>query len=212
MRRDFKGSREQRYWQRPKSLALYEHQYELPVTDDEWRENAERVAGCIRNFFGSDVYARLRSIPADDFLEIENLSTFTIAGIKVWVKLDCCLQAGQGVFVIDWKTGRSDRGEHASQLASYALYAARRWGVEPRQIQTLVYNLALGEGQTYAITEETVAQARAEIEASAAAMQAYLVDVTANEAKAESEFPLSDDERPCRRCNFRLSCPRFAAE
>jgi CRISPR/Cas system-associated exonuclease Cas4 (RecB family) len=212
MRQDFKSSREQRYWQRPKSLALFEHEYDQPITDDEWKQNAEHVAECIRNFFSSDVYERLRRMSSDDFLEIENLSTFSIGGIKVWVKLDCCLKAGTGVFVIDWKTGRSDRGEHAGQLASYALYAARRWGVEPRQIQTLVYNLALAEGQTYTITQETVQQARDEITASAAAMQEYLVDPVTNEARPEDDFPFCEDDRPCRRCNYRQVCPRFADE
>jgi hypothetical protein len=213
MRESFKDSREGRYWRRPKyTLGLFEHEYQLDVTDDDWRQNAEHVATCIRNFFASDVYARLKAMPADDFLEIEKLSTFEISGVKVWVKLDCCLQAGSGVFIIDWKTGRSDRGEHANQLACYALYAARQWGVEPRQIQTLVYNLALAEGRTYQITADTVSQARDEIMESAGAMRGYLVDAGGNEPLPEAEFPLSTDERPCRWCNFRGACPRFSGE
>jgi hypothetical protein len=195
MRREFRDSRAGRYWQRPKSLALFEHEYESELDAAVWKENADHVATCIRNFFRSDVYDRLRSVPAGGFLEIETLSSFVIAGIKVWVKLDCCLESGPGVFIIDWKTGRADRERHAGQIASYALYAAHRWGAQPRQIQTLVYNLSIGEGQTYTMTEETVAQARQEIVDSAAAMRGYLADEAANEPLPEESFELAPDER-----------------
>jgi hypothetical protein len=33
--------------------------------------------------------------------------------------------------------------------------------------------------------------------------------VERNEA-VEEDFPLAGDERPCRRCNYREVCPRFA--
>ncbi len=210
MRRDFSNSRARRYWQQPKTLGLAEHEFGIEVADADWADNAEHVALCIRNFYASDTFRRLADFTDDDYLEVERLSTFSVAGTKVWVKLDVALRAGATVVVIDWKTGRSDRDDFGQQLACYALYCGQRWGVEPHNIQALVENLALGERETLGISEAAVRATRSEIVASADAMRGLLSDALLNVPEAEEAFALAETDAPCRFCNYRSACPKIS--
>ena len=60
MRTEWKQSREHVYRSRPKTLALFEHDYDVPVPGEEWRSNAEHVTNCLKTFYASDTYAWIR--------------------------------------------------------------------------------------------------------------------------------------------------------
>src|SRR5438045_6701 len=51
MRSDFRQSRAGLYRDNPRgACGLFEHEYKLPVTDQEWRDSADQVDQCLRNF------------------------------------------------------------------------------------------------------------------------------------------------------------------
>lgn len=56
----------------PKSCALFEHECDVDLPDDEWKKVAEEVEQCLRNFYGSEVFAFLRDLPQEKWLEVEN--------------------------------------------------------------------------------------------------------------------------------------------
>jgi hypothetical protein len=89
MRDDFRSSRAKRYLAAPKTCALFEHEYELAVSDEKCKSVAQDVEQCLRNFYGSEMFAMLKELPQRDWLEIEDYSFFKLDGTKVWVVLDC---------------------------------------------------------------------------------------------------------------------------
>lgn len=210
MRRAFRSSRSGQYRRRPKTLALMEHEYGWPVSDEEWRESRDLVVRCLRTFYASAVYAELARLPAESWLEVETLASFDLDGVKVWVKLDCSHRLDGGVRILDWKTGRISAEDQTVQLALYAFYAARRWGVAPGDLRMIEYNLAHDEPMECRITEESLEEVRRHVQGSVADMRKLLLVPERNVAREEEAFELAASEAPCRRCKYRRVCPRFA--
>ena len=65
MRDDFRSSKNKRYLMHPKSCALFEHEYEVDLPDDEWKKVADEVEQCLRNFYGSEMFDLLRDVIQD---------------------------------------------------------------------------------------------------------------------------------------------------
>jgi hypothetical protein len=53
MREEFRSSREKRYHIKPKSCVLFEHEYEVPISGDDWKKTADNMEQCLRNFYSS---------------------------------------------------------------------------------------------------------------------------------------------------------------
>jgi len=62
MREEFRSSREKRYRTHPKTCALFEHEYDLPISNAEWKKTADNMEQCLRNFYASETFATLRDI------------------------------------------------------------------------------------------------------------------------------------------------------
>jgi len=208
MRDGFKSSREGTYWDKPKTCALFEHEYGLPVPDAAWRQTAEDVKACLHSFYTSDLFARLRALARDAWLEVEEFSSFTLDGVKVWAVIDCSFRDGALVDIYDWKTGRSVREQSTIQLKCYAIYAHETWGVLIENVRVAEYYLMADSVRDYRVTASDVEDTRAYIRGSVADMRSLLADVTHNEPLAESAFEKTDDRKTCRRCNFVGVCRR----
>lgn len=205
MRADFKWSREGRYRQRPKSSALFEHEYRVPVPREEWRKAAATVERCLRSFYSSEIYSRVIAMPREDWLEIEELSSFDLDGVKIVVVLDFSYRRGDEVFIIDWKTGASDEYDNRVQLSCYTAYASRRWGALPGRIHAIEFNLNRNEVAEHVLSADDVGRTLDFIRGSAADMRRLLRDPEKNVA-AEEDFPRINDVRVCRRCSFFRVC------
>jgi CRISPR/Cas system-associated exonuclease Cas4 (RecB family) len=206
MRDDFRSSRNKNYWKRPKTCAFFEHEYDLPVSAEEWKQAAANVRECLHNFYTSELFATLRSLPRRDWLEIEELDKFPLDETQVWAKIDCSYRDGDGARIIDWKTGRSMREENTLQLVCYALYGHQKWGVPLESIATTECYLLPMRTNDYRVSQGDVEDARAYIRGSVADMHSLLADVTNNEPLAEAAFEKTDSEGTCRRCNFLRLC------
>jgi hypothetical protein len=213
MRNDFRSSRAKNYWARPKTCALFEHEYRVPVSDEQWRQTAQDVEMCLRRFYGSETFAHLRALPRDAWLEVEELGQFLLDGVKVWAKIDCSFRDKGAVWILDWKTGRSLAEKNTLQLVCYSLYAHSQWGVPPDHVRTAEYYLLVDEFHEYGVTEGDISDARAYIAGSVEDMTSLLVNVGANEPMDQEAFVQTDSLRECRRCKFVGPCrPEVAAE
>jgi hypothetical protein len=65
MREEFRSSREKRYHTHPKTCALLEHEYDVPIADDDWKKTADNMEQCLRNFYASETFAMLRDLPGE---------------------------------------------------------------------------------------------------------------------------------------------------
>ncbi len=89
MRTDFRTSRAGRYWQNPKSLGLFEHEYREDLADETWKALADHVQECLDIFYAGEVFKRLCEVKREDWLEIEQFSSFRLHNVKIWAVMDC---------------------------------------------------------------------------------------------------------------------------
>ncbi len=206
MRADFRSSRERRYRSNPKTCALFEHEYEIDLSDAQWKAIADNVEICLRNFYNSGVFAKLKELPIQNWLEVEDFSFFHLNGAKIWAVIDCSFRTEDGVTIIDWKTGRGTTNDVSLQLSCYAMYGMEKWGISPEKIKLVEYNLLSDQGTEFFATPGELADTKSYIEGSIADMQSLLVDLGNNTPKDEIYFSKVKEDRTRDRCNFRKVC------
>ena len=65
MRAEYRSSKAKNYLKNPKTCGLFEHEYGIKLPDDQWKDVAQNVEFCLRNFYGSDVYDTLKIHPKE---------------------------------------------------------------------------------------------------------------------------------------------------
>ena len=207
MREEFRSSREKRYHIKPKTCALFEHEYDAPISDDDWKKTADNMEQCLRNFYGSETFGMLKELPRGMWLEVEDFSSFNLNNTKIWAVLDCSFRTEDGgVTIIDWKTGRKMSDDVSMQLSCYAMYAMDKWGIDPEKVKLIEYNLLVNQGVEFTIGASEIETTKTYIAGSIADMQSLLVDVSENVPKDEEAFQNMEDERVRADCNFRKVC------
>jgi CRISPR/Cas system-associated exonuclease Cas4 (RecB family) len=193
-------------------LGLVEHEYDLSVPLEEWRAVAARVERCLRRFYASSLFERLRSLAPDHWLATEELRQFVLPigeeGIRVWVQLDLAFRDEEGnVVIVDWKTGNSRYGaeDHRTQLTCYALYATQAWRVRIDQVRLVEFHLQSGEATHHEPSQADVDAVRAFIQGSVLDMRGLLANPIDNLA-IEEDFPRTRDSGRCVRCPFLRVC------
>src|SRR5512139_879956 len=180
MRAEFRSSRSKNYLKNPKTCALFEHEYGMEVTDEQWKETANNVETCLRNFYASDIYDGLKSHPRDQWLEVEEFSSFHLDNTRVNLAIDCAIKEGGDVYLYDWKTGKSLSEDLSIQLACYALYFMEKWQVHPESLRIIEYNLSFDKSNWFSITHGEVENIKGYIRGSIMDMQSLLKDVKNN--------------------------------
>ena len=207
MREEFRSSREKRHHTHPKTCALFEHEYEVPISDDDWKKTFDNMEQCLRNFYTSETFATLKDLPRQMWLEVEDFSLFNLNNTKIWAVLDCSFRNEDGgITIIDWKTGRSMSEDVSMQLSCYAMCAMEKWGIDPENVKLIEYNLLANQGVEFVIGRDEIENTKAYIAGSIADMQSLLVDVGKNIPKREDAFQKVEDERVKADCNFRKVC------
>jgi len=206
MRAEFRSSKSKNYWKNPKSCALFEHEYGIELTDDQWKEVANNVETCLRNFYASDIYDSLKSHPKDRWLEVEDFSSFHLDNVRIYLAIDCAIRKSDDIFIYDWKTGRSLSEDLSIQLCCYALYAMEKWQVHPESLRIIEYNLSFDKSNWFSVTEGGVENIKGYIRGSIKDMQSLLTDVGNNIPMEEDRFSRVEDDRVSLRCNFRKAC------
>jgi len=210
MRAEFRSSRSKNYLKNPKTCALFEHEYGIEVTEDQWKEMANNVEVCLRNFYASDIYDGLKSHPKEEWLEVEEFSSFHLDNIKVNLVIDCAIKERDRVIIYDWKTGKSIPEDLPIQLTCYALYAMEKWQIPPESLSIVEYNLSFNKKSWFSVTKGQIEDIEEYIRGSIKDMQSLLIDVENNIPLEEDRFSKVEDGRVSQRCNFRKVCkPAF---
>jgi CRISPR/Cas system-associated exonuclease Cas4 (RecB family) len=193
-------------------FRLFEHEYEVPVEQEDKRLAVTTVMRSLRNFFRTETLRRALAVGRSQWLALEDLVSFHVGDVEVFLRMDLAYRDGDGrVVIVDWKTGRGEGRFNEVQVAGYALYAAEKgWVGEAEEISTELSYLVIPKAVRRAVTGRMVQHARNFIARSARDMRALLVDPASNLARLE-DFPMCDRPQVCRRCNFRRLCfPREA--
>jgi hypothetical protein len=206
MRQDFRSSRSGAYWDNPKTnCGLYEHEYDINITNEQWRESADQVDVCLRNFYESDTYRELSRLPREDFLEIEQFSRFELDGDEVTIKLDCATRDGDKIVIYDWKTGRSEQVGLSFQMACYAYYAFYNYKIPVKHVLTRRFELLKNELYEESVGEASLEELLAYIRGSIKDMKSLLDDRDKNIAR-EERFAKVERREVCYRCNYLKIC------
>jgi CRISPR/Cas system-associated exonuclease Cas4 (RecB family) len=188
-------------------FRLFEHEYSVPVEQEDKRITVGIVRASLRNFFQSTTLADALESGRKNWLSIEDLASYQLDDVEVLLRMDLAFRRPSGgTVIVDWKTGRTESRFGAVQVAGYALFAvARGWAASPGEIETQLVYLAAPRTVRETVAQATLDQARAFVQRSAAEMRALLSDPVSNVAQ-ESAFPKIDQPNVCRRCNFRRLC------
>ena len=207
-----------RHWRESEAgsreFRLFEHEYAIPVEQEDKRLAVTIVMRSLRHFFRSRTLRRALAVGRARWLALEDLVSFTVGGTEVFLRMDLAYRDDDGrVVIVDWKTGRREGRFNEVQVAGYALYAAEKgWVREPEEITTELSYLVIPKTVRRTVTRQKIEHARRFIERSAGSMRELLVDPVENVAR-EEDFPRVDRPQVCRRCNFRRLCfPRPAED
>jgi hypothetical protein len=206
MRAEFRSSKAKNYLKNPKGCALFEHEYGIEVTDDQWKEMAQNVETCLRNFYASDIYDSLKSHRQEDWLEVEEFSSFHFDDVKINLAIDCAIKEGNEVIIYDWKTGKTISEDLPIQLSCYVLYAMEKWHVSPESLMIIEYNLSFNKKSWFSVTKGEAEDIKGYIKGSIKDMQSLLMDIGNNTPLEEDRFSKVEDERVSLRCNFKKVC------
>jgi len=188
-------------------FRLFEHEYRTPVEAEDKKIVVGTVMRSLRNFFKSPVLQEALAVGRSQWLTVEDLVSFEVGGVPVFLRMDLAFRDRSGrVVIVDWKTGRGEGRFNEIQLAGYALYAARQgWVASGDEIQTELAYLAIPRYVRRSVDGRKLEHARAFIEKSAGRMKALLIDPVLNAGRLE-DFAMIDRPQVCRRCNFRRLC------
>jgi hypothetical protein len=152
MRQDYANSRKGIYrCQQPKrTVGLVEHELNEPISNAEWKANRNNVENCLRNFHQSPWLEIARNLPPQNWLLIDQMDYFYLEGIKVFAGPDFAFRQGEGVVLVDWKTGHP-RDEDQEQVQGYALYAQTKWKCHPKQVTARLVYLPTPEGRHFLV-------------------------------------------------------------
>ena len=191
----------------PDGFRLFEHEYRVPIDADDKKILGGIVMRSMRNFFRSDLLKEVLAAGRANWLTIEDLVSFDVAGVPVFLRMDLAYRAASGrVVIVDWKTGKGEGRFSEVQLAGYALYAAQQgWVKSADELQTELAYLALPRFVRRSVDQKRLDHARSFIAKSAATMKAMLIDAMGNLGRLE-DFAMIDRPQTCRRCNFRRLC------
>jgi hypothetical protein len=188
-------------------FRLFEHEYGIPVEQEDKRLAVTTVMRSLRNFFRTETLGHALEAGRSRWLALEDLVSFRVCDVEVFLRMDLAYRDRDGrVVIVDWKTGRGEGRFNEIQVAGYALYATEQgWVGDPEEISTELSYLVIPKAVRRSVTKRMVEHARRFIARSARDMRALLLDPTENLARLE-DFPLVDRPQVCRRCNFRRLC------
>jgi CRISPR/Cas system-associated exonuclease Cas4 (RecB family) len=177
-------------------------------SDERIERTRDRLRASHRRLRAHDAWPALR----EGELEAEYLSDpevvpeprIEVDGVPVYGEPDLVLRRGDGrAVLVDWKSGR-ERREDLWQLALHGLWLEATAG-DVGCLARAEY-LAEGVSREIELGRAELDEARDRVRESVEGMRRLLEDPARNAPRPKDAFPLTDDRRLCRWCNFFELC------
>ena len=186
-------------------VTLHEYYHNHPDAAASCSEAEKRLLGALSNFMGSPVFEEFRQAGTRPDSLIECHLTLGGIGCRVSGRLDLAFPSNAGAVVVDWKLGDpSGEGEDSLQLATYALWAAQRFGCEPLAVTVCKAYLVPAQIAFFTPMASTFANARSRILQDAERI-AVLHDY--GRRGVARAFTPCTQRRICGLCPFQEICP-----
>ena len=137
---------------------------------------------------------------------MEDFSSFHLDDVRINLAIDCAIREGDGIYIYDWKTGKSLSEGLSIQLCCYALYAIENGTFRPESLAIIEYNLSVDKSNWFSITQGEIENIKGYIKGAISDMQSLLMDIENHSPLEEDRFSRVEDERVSLRCNFRKLC------
>ena len=212
MTTDWLFSMKHYYFTWPKETpGLAEHYYKKELDFNSFEEDYSHAEKCIKNIYSSEIYQTLAQDISAQVI-VEKRDSMDIAGVKVWIQSDLIVMYASGnIEIVDWKTGKDSANEDVEiQLGIYALYVKDKWNIPPSKISVREVNLYSGTEKKHLIDQQRIEQALRYVRNSIFEMKKLLLEPTDdnkhNKPLPSQYFPMTEDVKFCRNCNFRGKC------
>ncbi len=173
----------------------------------------EHVSSGLVNFLDSERLQWLFEealVEKDDWIiEPEGFGECRIDDMKAYCKVDFLFPIGEEIHVIDWKTGKQNSNKHREQLTGYVTWVSFHFGKEFDEIiPTVAYLLPEYRENSVEISEYDITDFSIQIRKETDRMLEYCVEPELNRPREKKDFPLTENEKLCKFCNFRELCDR----
>jgi len=170
----------------------------------------EKVRISLENLLNSDRLPWLADfavLKKDEWLiEPPGYGETRIGGMKAYCKVDFLFPVKDRLFIMDWKTGKSDPKKHRRQMVGYAAWATYHFEKDPAKISPIVAYLHPHYKEIHITVNSSDIEAFArQIRKETAHMNKFCQDVQKNIPKDKALFILKKS-RLCDYCNFRALC------
>ena len=171
------------------------------------------VRAAMENLLNSDRFQWLLEealVQKDEWLvEPEGYGECRIDNQKAYCKVDFLFPIGDEIHVIDWKTGKVQEGKHGEQLRGYAAWAHFHFEKDWSLIKpTVAYLLPEYKENSVEINEFDIEEFSEKIRRETEAMYEYCELPEQNFPKEKDNFPMTDNTKLCKYCNYRELCGR----
>lgn len=215
LRQGWTQSKNKRWEQDPKrNINLEEHYHNKDISEEKLNEYKEKVLICIDNFYKLPIYQIMLKLKKDDWLSIEEYQSFELrTGEEVSVKLDCGFRYNNKIYLIDWKTGKTNSSV-IDQLITYAMYALKQgWTKKLEEVVIVPVFLSVYHLQKeQACPELTVNIKQIERQAQIIRDDSKLLRQAHENRDNIDFFKRTDDPSKCEKCQFRTICPGAVTE
>ncbi len=190
----------------PKRPPLLDVHYFKDGAVSRDRANAlkDLVTNSLFSFLRSELADRIRVCGPSSWLPIDrNAAARLPGGLLILVKPDFAFRDGEQLRILDWKTGRPDPFWESVQVICYALYAQEKWHHPLPQIDPRIVHLH----PQFRISEAEFTPERLhDIQLFVRETYEEIAATLDSTGPVEQRFPICDDGRRCRWCQFRGLC------
>lgn len=162
-----------------------------------------KMTRCLAELVDSPVWGELAQCAPADVRVIDQAVCWSEENLTVWAAPDLVyLDPSARPVILDWKTGRADRGGTCDQLYLYAWYVrdVLKLPVEPFGFEGRVVELASGNTWSVDFQQTDIEQAREQFRNRALALRDLHLDGSLE------DFPLTSRPSLCRACPFWEFC------
>jgi CRISPR/Cas system-associated exonuclease Cas4 (RecB family) len=140
-------------------------------------------------------------------IEPSDFGETRINNYKAFCKVDFLFPLEDKIYIMDWKTGKTDAVKHSKQLTGYSLWANYHFEKKAAEIVPLiVYLYPDYKERGVQINDTSMFEFANTVESQTKEMYEYLVDIEKNIPKDKKEFTVASNMFFCKYCNYKEIC------
>jgi len=171
----------------------------------------QRTYTCLSNFMGSNVYSWIimKAITNrnDWMIEPDKYGETRLNGLKAYCKMDFLFPVDGLVYILDWKTGKSDPYKHNNQLIGYSAAASSNFGIKWNTIfPRIIYLYPEFSELEIELKEDDLHKFLEKVKEETEQMYNYCSNIDNNIPLPIEKFPETPSTTICKYCNYQELC------